>query len=67
MQQKKALTVKKEPVTSSGMDIPDFAIERIARFMLPVIQKYFESEEGRQELEAWGEQAKVTLPKEHYP
>ena len=30
--------------SSSGMDIPDAAIERIARVMLPMIQKYYESE-----------------------
>ena len=38
---------------SSGMDIPDYAIERIARCMLPMIQKYYESEEGQRELAEW--------------
>lgn len=33
--------------SSSGMDIPDAAIERIARVMLPMIQKYYESDEGK--------------------
>ena len=37
--------------SSSGMDIPDAAIERIARVMLPMIQKYYESDEGKMELE----------------
>ena len=41
--------------SSSGMDIPDTAIERIARVMLPMIQKYYESDEGKMELEMWNE------------
>lgn len=40
-------------LSSSGMDIPDTAIERIARVMLPMIQKYYESDEGKMELEKW--------------
>lgn len=43
------------PMSSSGMDIPDYAIERIARCMLPMIQQYYESEEGRKELAKWQE------------
>lgn len=39
--------------SSSGMDIPDAAIERIAHVMLPMIQKYYESDEGKMELEKW--------------
>ena len=39
--------------SSSGMDIPDAAIERIARVMLSMIQKYYESDEGKMELETW--------------
>ena len=41
--------------SSSGMDIPDAAIERIARIMLPMIQKYYESYEEKMELETWNE------------
>ena len=40
-------------LNSSGMDIPDYAIERIARCMLPMIQSYYESEEGQRELLKW--------------
>ena len=47
---------KKEPKTNSGMDIPDYAFERMAQCMLPMIQKYYESEEGQEELEKWKEQ-----------
>ena len=39
--------------SSNGMDIPDAAIERIACVMLPMIQKYYESDEGKMELEKW--------------
>lgn len=35
------------------MNIPDYAIERLARAMLPLIQKYYESEEGQTELKLW--------------
>ena len=41
--------------SSSGLDIPDAAIERIARIMLPMIQKYYESDEEKMELETWNE------------
>lgn len=41
--------------SSSGIDIPDAAIERIARVMLPMIQRYYESDEGKMELETWNE------------
>ena len=40
----------KNPMTSSGMEIPASAYERMARFLLPRIQAYFESEEGQREL-----------------
>jgi len=40
-------------VTESDMNIPDYAIERLARTMLPLIQKYYESEEGQRELMNW--------------
>ena len=39
----------KSPLESSGMDIPDYAIERMARCLLPMMQKYFESEEAKEE------------------
>ena len=35
------------------MEIPDYAIERIARCLLPMIQTYYESDEGQAELAAW--------------
>lgn len=42
----------KSPLESSGMDIPDYAIERLARCLLPMMQKYYESDEGKKELAA---------------
>jgi len=47
---------KKNQENGNGMIIPDYAIERIARCMLPLIQKHYESEEGQQELKEWKEQ-----------
>jgi len=48
---------KKNQENGNGMIIPDYAIERIARCMLPLIQKHYESEEGQQELNEWKEQS----------
>ena len=43
--------------SNSGMEIPDYAIERIARCLLPIMQEYFESEEGQQELREYEQKA----------
>ena len=40
----------KSPLESSGMDIPDYAIERLARCLLPMMQKYYESTQDKKEL-----------------
>lgn len=42
-----------------GMAIPDFAIERIARCLLPMIQSYYESDEGRRDMAEWEQQQKT--------
>jgi len=55
---------KKNQKTNSGMDIPDYAFERMARCMLPMIQKYYESEEGQEELEKWKEKQKEVKAKD---
>ena len=49
------MTKKPNLSTTSKMDIPNYAIERIARCILPMIQQYYESEEGQQELKTWQE------------
>jgi len=41
---------KKVQKSSSGMNIPDYQIETLARCLLPKIQKYYESEEGKKAL-----------------
>lgn len=38
---------------NSGMEIPDYAIEAIARSLLPLIQTYYESDAGKQDLAKW--------------
>ena len=43
--------------SNSGMGIPDYAIERIARCLLPIMQEYFESEEGQRELREYEQTA----------
>jgi len=48
---------RKNQENSNGMTIPDHAIERIARCMLPLIQKHYESEVGQQELKERKEQS----------
>jgi len=43
-----------------GTGIPHHEIESLARCLLPEIQKFFESEEGKREFEEWkAEQAKL--------
>ena len=47
-------TKQKQPqLNSSGMDIPDYQFEALARCLLPKIQKYYESEEGKNALEKY--------------
>ena len=38
---------------NSGMEIPDYAIEAIARSLLPIIQTYYESDVGKRDLAEW--------------
>lgn len=45
---------KKKVINNSG--IPQYAIETVARCLLPDIIAYFESEEGQQEFEEWKRQ-----------
>ena len=41
---------KKTLKPNSGMDIPDYQFEALARCLLPKIQKYYESEDGKNDL-----------------
>ena len=47
------------------MEIPDYAIERIACCLLPMIQACYESDEGRAELAAWNEKKDAEDTREH--
>ena len=45
-------------------NIPEYELEILARHFLPQIQAFFQSEEGRQEYEAWQkEQAELEANK----
>ena len=44
---------KKIQKSSSGMNIPDYQFEALARCLLPKIQKYYESEVGKRDLEEY--------------
>ena len=53
-----AKTIRKH---NSGMDIPDYQFESLARCLLPKIQKYYESKEGKRDLAMYrAEQSKRT-------
>ena len=47
------MSKKNNPGKTESMQIPDCAIERMARCLLPMIQRYYESEEGQRELRQW--------------
>lgn len=47
------MTKKKTDKSTHSPDIPDHVIESIARCILPSIQAYFESEEGKWEFAEW--------------
>lgn len=42
-------------LSSSGMDIPDYVFESLARCLLPKLQAYYESEVGQKALAEWKE------------
>ena len=44
-------TLKKDTKDDYGKNIPEYQYEALARILLPKMQKYFESEEGKQDLE----------------
>ena len=43
--------VKKPQKLKSGKDIPAYQFETLARCLLPKIQRYYESEDGKKEFE----------------
>ena len=44
---------KDTPVNVGGIEIPEYAYQAMASCLLPIIQKYFETEEGRQAFKEW--------------
>jgi len=44
------------PLGNSGMDIPDYVFESLARCLLPKLQAFYESEEGKRALAEWEEE-----------
>ena len=47
---------RKKKIKDYGTGIPQHEIEALARCLLPEMQKFFESEEGRREYEEWKQQ-----------
>ena len=52
MEVKRILSNKKHKINSETT-IPDYQIEALARVLLPEIQRFFDSEEGKREFEEW--------------
>lgn len=42
-----------------GTGIPEHEVEALARCLLPEIQKFFESEEGKREFEEWKKNKRI--------
>ena len=47
------------PPNDSGMNIPDYAFKALAKCLLPKIQAYYESDEGKQALAQWERQHEI--------
>ena len=47
------MSKKNNPGKTGSMQIPDYAIERMARCLLPMIRRYYKSEDGQKELRQW--------------
>ena len=43
----------------NGFGIPEHSLESFARRILPVIQQFYDSEEGKREFEAWKKQQAI--------
>ena len=41
------------PSSVDAAEIPEYVFESLARSLLPVIQKYYESEDGKKEFAEW--------------
>lgn len=43
----------------NSAEIPEFVYESLARSLLPIIQKYYESDEGKKAFAEWKEKRKA--------
>ena len=43
----------------NSVEIPEFVYESLAKSLLPVIQKYYESDEGKRAFAEWKEKKKA--------
>ena len=56
--------VKNKQKSDSGINIPDYQFEALARCLLPKIQVYYESEEGKKAFAEWQAKKEGEKPKE---
>ena len=42
------------------LDIPEYQLESLARVLLPIIQEYLSSEEGKRDYEEWLKERQAT-------
>ncbi len=43
---------RKKKIPRSDLGIPDYEMESLARILLPILKKYLDSDEGKQEWQA---------------
>ena len=55
---------RKKAENDHGTGIPSHEVEALARILLPEIQRYFESEEGKREFAEWKAQREAEKGKE---
>ncbi len=51
--------VREPPSKQPEIELPQELIESFARFLVPEIRKYYESEQGQREFAKWQEQQKL--------
>lgn len=44
---------RKKATLKTNFDIPDYQIDSLARVLLPIIQEYLSSEQGRKDYDEW--------------
>jgi len=54
---------KENPKSPYEIELPQTVIESFARFLVPEIRKYYESEQGKREFAEWEAKRKETAEK----